>query len=64
MRLVPVNFGFADGPILESHLSDTFQFAPPSSTKLSTQAHDVSDSATLGNDLDVLDLADDLEVHT
>ena len=63
MSLVPVDFGFAYGPVLESHGGDTFQLAPPSMAKLAAQSHDVSDSATFGNGLNMIDLADDLEVH-
>ncbi len=62
MRFVPMDFGLAR-PIAHFHKRDTFEFSPPTRTKLPLQSHNLADASADGEGLDFLDVADDLKEH-
>jgi len=64
MGLVPVNLSLADTSTLKTDLGDPFEFAPFGRAVLSAKPHDVSDSSTTGNRLNILNIAYYIKMHT
>lgn len=63
MCLVPVDLGSLHSAVCEPDQRDTLQLSPPAGSELPLQAKDIPNPASNSNRLDVLDPADDLEVH-
>lgn len=46
-----------------AHMGDSLELTPPAIAKLTSEPHDIPNPATHRDDLDMLDPANDLEVH-
>ena len=58
-----MNFRFSDVTIGKTDAGNSFEFSPSSRTVLSTQPHNLADSAPYGNRFDILNRANDFKVH-
>jgi hypothetical protein len=63
VRFVPMDFSDPDVAILQTDTSFAFEFPPTACAILSAKAGQVSDAAPPGNDFNLGDPADNLEVH-
>jgi hypothetical protein len=63
VRFGPVDFCVMDAPVFHSDGSPTFDFAPIAGAILLAKASQFPDTSTSGDDLDVGNPADNLEVH-
>ncbi len=57
-------FSLSRFTIGDAHTSDSLEFAPTAFAKLAAEPQDISNASTNRDDLDILDLANDLEMHT
>lgn len=63
MCLVPVQFCFANRTIGQPNGGNTFYFSPLADTILPVEPPTITNALARGDDLDVPDLADNLELH-
>jgi len=63
MGFVPMNFCNANIAAREANAGNAFELSPPSMTILPAQPHDVSNPATDGDCLNILNFTHDLEMQ-
>ena len=61
---IPVHFGIAYPPTLEADFGNAFELTPPSGTILFLVSHNIPDSTTDGQSLNIFDFANYFEVHS
>jgi len=59
-----MHFSFAYPSANGTDARKAFKFTPATVSKLATKAHDVTNASADRNGLDILDFADNLEMHT
>ena len=63
MGFVPMQFRESDAAVLKTHVGHPLHFAPSAGTVNLFEPGDLADRLADGDRLDILDLADDLEMH-